>query len=533
MFSPYRRDTVAAPDSASSSSRAAGWLVNPRSRRALALGSVVLAVGGLVLLRTPTSGAGPLARTTGDQHQVGSTGSPGGSETFTADKIHGLFALQGSRVHSGAGQSFFAEVRLWTDKAAEGAPRAPLSLSIVLDRSGSMEGQKLEEAKRAITRLVGEMKDDDEVSFVQYSDSAETLQSLARVGDVRSALLAKVRDLRADGGTNIAAGLRQGARTLEGANPGHVRRVILVSDGLDSSRVESERVASDGSEHHVTTSTIGIGLDFNEAYMSSVARIGHGNFAFAAGNETGRDTDPNGGLATFMHAEMTQGASTLARDASVHVRIPAGFHFVSATGANAVDRDGDVELKLGDLAAEDDRRVLVEMRSDLATGDARSFGGTLQWTALSSGAAGASEGGAQKLELPRLDVVAAVDQAEIDGSENAEVLASAGSITASKQQLEAAEAYAHGDVARARGLAAASQSAAAALEGRLETMPAASTAVTPLAPAPMMALQRQIDSYKDTSAVFGSAAPSSTAGKAAAKRAVMLDSRNLSAPGKF
>jgi hypothetical protein len=49
----------------------------------------------------------------------------------------------------------------------------------------------------------------------------------------------------------------------------------------------------------------------------------------------------------------------------------------------------------------------------------------------------------------------------------------------------------------------------------------------------MMALQRQIDSYKDTSAVFGSAAPSSTAGKAAAKRAVMLDSRNLSAPGKF
>lgn len=526
MFSPYRRDTVVDPASASSSSRAPGWLVSPRSRRALALGSVVLAVGGLVLLRTPTSGAGPIARSTGDQHQVGSTGSPGGSETFTADKIHGLFALQGSRVHTGAGQSFFAEVRLWTDKAAEGAPRAPLSLSIVLDRSGSMEGQKIEEAKRAITRLVGEMKDDDEVSFVQYSDSAETLQSLARVGDVRSALLAKVRDLRADGGTNIAAGLRQGARTLEGANPGHVRRVILVSDGLDSSRVESERVASDGSEHHVTTSTIGIGLDFNEAYMSSVARIGHGNFAFAKEG----DLDPNGGLATFMHAEMTQGASTLARDANIHVRIPAGFHFVSATGANAIDHDGDVELKLGDLAAEEDRRVLVEMRSDLATGDARSFGGTLQWTALSSGA---NEGAAQKLELPRLDVVAAVDQAEIDGSENAEVLASAGSITASKQQLEAAEAYAHGDVTRARGLAAASQSAAAKLEGRLEAMPAASTPVTPSAPAPMMALQRQIDSYKDTSAVFGSAAPSSTAGKAAAKRAVMLDSKNLSAPAKF
>jgi Ca-activated chloride channel family protein len=517
MFSPYRRDTVLQASAVSSPPR---WLANPRTRRALALGSVVLAVGGLVLLRTPTSGAGPIGVAVPGHVASGGTGGAA-AQSFDADKIHGLFALQGARVHAGAGQSFFTEVRLWTDKAAADAPRAPLALSIVLDKSGSMEGQKIQDAKKAITRLVSEMKDDDEMSFVEYSDRAETVQSLARVGDVRASLLRKVSDLSADGGTNIAAGLRQGAGTLEGAKAGHVRRVILVSDGLDSSRPESERVASDGSEHHVTTSTIGIGLDFNEAYMSSVARIGHGNFAFAKEG----DTDANGSLAAFMHAELTEGASTLARDASVHVKVPAGFHFVSATGADAIDHDGDVELKLGDLAAEEDRRVLLEMRSDLATGDARSFVGSLQWSALG--------GASQKLDLPRLDVTASLDQAEIDGSENAEVLASSGSILASKRQLEAAEAYSRGDVARAHSIASASQAAATALEGRLEAMPAASATVAPMAPPPMVALQKQIDSYRGTNDAFSSAAPSSAAGKAAAKRAVMLDSKNLSAPAKF
>src|SRR5262245_55271773 len=99
-----------------------------------------------------------------------------------------------------------------------------------------MTGDKIEEAKQSVIQLVRDMRDNDAVALVRYSDDAQLIQPLARVGDVRTDLIRRIRTIEAGGGTEIPRGLQTGLRELGDAGRGRVRRVVLVSDGLDSSR---------------------------------------------------------------------------------------------------------------------------------------------------------------------------------------------------------------------------------------------------------------------------------------------------------
>ena len=127
------------------------------------------------------------------------------------------------------------------------------------------------------------MREEDQIAVIRYSSVASVVQPLARLGDVRESLATRIKQIEADGGTAIPLGMRDRheARSTT-AGRGRVRRVVLVSDGLDSSRMESRDTSPlrPGFEHGVTVSSLGIGLDFDETYMGSVSRSGHGNFAF-------------------------------------------------------------------------------------------------------------------------------------------------------------------------------------------------------------------------------------------------------------
>src|SRR5208282_1322816 len=129
------------------------------------------------------------------------------------------------KVLAGSGESVFAEVRLAADAAAGGpgaSQRAPLALVVVLDTSGSMEGEKIDRAKDSVLGLMRDMRDDDEIAFVRYSSDAELIQPLAHLGQVRGSLAARVRRLDAGGGTNIPSGLSMGLATLGEAEKGRV-----------------------------------------------------------------------------------------------------------------------------------------------------------------------------------------------------------------------------------------------------------------------------------------------------------------------
>ena len=162
------------------------------------------------------------------------------------------------------------------------ADRAPLAVSLVIDRSGSMSGGKLEEAKRCALDLLSRLKDGDWVSVVVYDDRIEVLLETMSVRIAKTLLPIRLDELQPRNMTNLHGGWLKGAETLAPrAGSGMVSRVILLSDGQANRGLTSvegiceqvRELASAG----VTTSTVGIGFDFNEELMTAIATAGQGN----------------------------------------------------------------------------------------------------------------------------------------------------------------------------------------------------------------------------------------------------------------
>jgi Ca-activated chloride channel homolog len=476
------------------------WAMTPRIRRGLAGAAVVLAAGGLVLFRADarTSNPYPLYN---NPPTIQASGSNVAS--FAGPGVHGTFALSHSKVLAGGNRQLFADVTLVADPSAEARESAPLAMVIALDTSGSMSGEKIAQARNAITRLLHDMKDNDDVALVRYSDSAELVQPLARVGSIREGLIARVNALQAGGGTAIPLGLETALNALAGEHSGRVRRVVLVSDGLDSSRPQSERLASSSFERGITISSMGIGLDFDESYMGGVARSGHGNFGFV---------NDGAALASFLQRELKETAGTTVENASVRVTLPDGVRFVRATGADARADGAGVELKVGSMFAGEERRVLLELSATMNEGAQGGVSGFATWQRVGAGSGTAS--------IPALELVAVADAAQVDKWRDGTVLARAASVTASERQLEAAKAYLDGDQRRADAL----------ISQNIATLQAAQA----FAPAPMAsALAAQSSSYESARKTFDSVAPSSTAGKFHAKAAAAKNFANSTAGTSF
>lgn len=470
------------------------WLRSPRLRRGIALSAVVLATGGLVLHRASAAGSPtvsvPVMRPL--------TAAGKNAASFAGPGLHGVVALSHTHVLSGQDARIFADVRVVASPKSGEVVRAPLSLAVVLDTSGSMSGEKIADAKRSVLRLLAEMRDDDQIAVVRYSDTSEVVQPLARVGLVRSALAARIRELDAGGGTNIPGGLSHGLRALDEAAKGRVRRIVLVSDGLDGTRAQAEALAARSFSSGITVSSLGIGLDFDESYMGSVAQNGHGNFAFV---------NDGSSLASFLTRELEETATTTVENARVRLRLPEGARFVGALGADATVNGSEIELALGSLFAGDERRVIVEMDVRApAAGTVGALEATASWKLVGGDAASAS--------ATPLTLVASDDARAVEAGRDGAVLANATSAVASRRQIEAANAYARGDIGTATRLAEENEQSLAAARA---AAPAAEAA----------ALDSQLQAYKDMKDGFVRVAPSSAEGKVRAKSAAAKEMSNI------
>jgi len=167
----------------------------------------------------------------------------------------------------------------------EAPRRPPLNVALVLDRSGSMaEEGKLEFVKQAAQRFVEGLNRQDTLALVVYDDTAQTASSAAPVTN-KARLKQIIASLTPGGGTNIYEGLQRGYREVSKQAHGEaVNVVLLMSDGQVTVGIHDpnafRNLASQHFDNDITTTTIGVGLDYNEDLMLSLAQAGHGNYHF-------------------------------------------------------------------------------------------------------------------------------------------------------------------------------------------------------------------------------------------------------------
>jgi Ca-activated chloride channel family protein len=380
------------------------------------------------------------------------------------------------------------ELRVRADRADDAVQaRAPVAMVLVVDTSGSMAGRKIEDARQAALAVLDEMQADDMVSVVRFATQAELLVPLGRVGDVRAEARRRIEQLRAEGSTDIANALRAADRALGWSRDGRIGRIVLVTDGRDTSgapRSTGSVVARAEADRGFTVSALGIGSDYDDAYLAGISDAGRGNYEFL------RDTSA---LSRFLSKELNEAARTRVRNVEARLALPADARIRGVWGATWDSN----RLSLGSLFAGDERRVVVAL--DIPAGGPGSsidIGGSISWRLV--------DGSSVDVDFAPLRIVAVSTTEEVDNARDMSVIASATSVMASQRETEAATAFERGDRARALELNAQSR---AELEATKKMAPAAVAAQ-------LDAQQRAYEGHRGTFATSPPAAAAAPAARA-------------------
>jgi Ca-activated chloride channel family protein len=258
-----------------------------------------------------------------------------------------------------AGRTERAVVKIALDGASlpRRESRPPVNLTLVLDRSGSMAGDKIGHAKAAAIEAVRRLAADDVFSLVIFDHEVETLVPATRVGDSRG-IEARIRSITARGNTAIYGGVTQGAAELRKhlEDRRYTHRVLLLSDGLanngPSSPDDFARLGAALGREGISVSTVGVGLDYNEDLMTRLARRSDGNTYFVSSS---RD------LPAIFNAELGDVLSVVARRVVVTVEFPAGVRPLAFVGREGAIRGQRAEFELNQLYGGQEKFALVEV----------------------------------------------------------------------------------------------------------------------------------------------------------------------------
>jgi Ca-activated chloride channel homolog len=250
---------------------------------------------------------------------------------------------------------------VWMDVAVKAngiQTRAPLTSVLVIDRSGSMAGDKIDAARMAAERFVHGLRDGDALGVITFgTDVTVELPITVMDGGSRARALSVIRRIDEGGGTNIDGGMSAARRMLAQAElSGRVTRVVLLSDGrpTEGDRRESALVAhaSQLRTNGIVTSTLGLGLDYNEDLMEHMAVEGGGRYHYLRHSSQ---------LAKILDDELQQASAVIAAGVKLYLPSTLGGLAVTDAPGSRITRGDRISIDVGDLAAGEERHVLVKL----------------------------------------------------------------------------------------------------------------------------------------------------------------------------
>lgn len=250
--------------------------------------------------------------------------------------------------------------------------RPPLNLGFVLDKSGSMYGDKLDYAKQAIAYAIQQLLPSDRLSLTLFDTKIETKIPSTLATD-KQKLLETVKLIRSGSSTALHDGWVQGGIQVgEYLNRDHLNRVILLSDGLANvGETNPDVIASDVHglmQTGITTSALGVGRDYDEDLLEAIARSGDGNFFHIASPED---------LPQIFETELQGLATTLGRAVTLKLNPQAGTTVKEVL--NDLEREESGAIKLPNLTVANPLKVVVRLRLPALSAVTDVLKVTLQW----------------------------------------------------------------------------------------------------------------------------------------------------------
>jgi Ca-activated chloride channel family protein len=232
--------------------------------------------------------------------------------------------------------------------------REPMSFTAVLDVSGSMRGSKIESAREAVRQAVLRLHDGDTFSLVTFASKVKTVLKPTRMdGDLRKEVASILSRVKAGGQTALCGGLEAGIKAAR-SKPQETNLVLLLSDGqANVGETDLEKVgerAFKAREKGVTTSTLGVGGDYNEALMVEIGTQGGGRFYHVLHARQ---------IVPYVAGELGEVSALAARDATLHLTLPGGTGVQPFSSAYTISAQSAVSL--GNIPVDTQLEVVLRL----------------------------------------------------------------------------------------------------------------------------------------------------------------------------